>query len=72
LQEPISVSVRRDNLSETIRELRTKVPVYSSVKPGSWIVPGADLARIEGPVEAPVVIGLPDVNLRAVCNELED
>jgi Ni,Fe-hydrogenase I large subunit len=53
-------------------ELRTKVPVYSSVEPGGWIVPSADPARIEGPVEALVVIGLPNVNLRAVCNELED
>ena len=33
-------------------------------------MPSADLAGIEGPVEAPV-IGLAVVNLSAVCNELE-
>jgi len=52
LQKPISASVSRGNLLETIRELKTRVPVYSPVKPGSWIVPNTDPAGIADPVEA--------------------
>jgi hypothetical protein len=58
--------ISRKRLASSGREC----PSISPVNPGGWIVPSADLAGIEGPVEAPV-IGLAVVNLSAVCNELE-